>query len=115
VLANLGQAFASGFDSPTIRAEITKREKEIANLATQVAGQKKGSVRNQVQGLRRFVKEGLADIRGLLAGKHSNTFRVRQELARHIDAITLLPEGDAVRYKGQWKLLGEGGCAEGQS
>jgi hypothetical protein len=44
---------------------------------------------------------------------------VRQELAKHIEAIDLLPEGDTVRYKGKWDLLGAGsgstGCAEGQS
>lgn len=65
---------STGFDSPTIRAEITKREKEIANLVTQVAGQKKGSVRDQVQGLRRRVKEGLGDVRQLLTEKARELF-----------------------------------------
>jgi hypothetical protein len=46
-------------------------------------------------------------------GKHSNTFAVRQELARHFESITLLPEGDAIRYKGKWKLLRDTGGAEG--
>jgi hypothetical protein len=57
----------------------------------------------------------MGDIRELISGKHANTFRVRQELARHIDSIKLLPDGDAIRYKGQWKLLGSRECAEGQS
>jgi len=55
----------------------------------------------------------MGDIRELISGKHANTFRVRQELARHIDSIKLLPDGDAIRYKGQWKLLGSRECAEG--
>ena len=40
---------------------------------------------------------------------------VRQQLFRHIDAITLLPEGEEIRYKGTWKLLGDISGAEGQS
>ncbi|MGO9589036.1 MAG: recombinase family protein [Candidatus Acidiferrales bacterium] len=114
-LGNLGRAVATGLDSPSVRAEISKREKEIAGLVEKAAGRKKGSVAKQVGDLRKFVKEGVADIRELLAGKHSNPARVRQELARHIDTITLLPEGGAVRYKGSWKLLGYRECAEGQS
>jgi hypothetical protein len=68
---------------------------------------KRCQVHQQVVGLRKFVRESLADVRELIAGKHANPAVVRQELARHIDSITLLPEGDgAVRYKGNWKLLG---------
>ena len=32
-----------------------------------------------------------------------------------VDSITLLPEGEEIRYKGQWKLLGCTDGAEGQS
>jgi hypothetical protein len=46
-------------------------------------------------------------------GVLQNRAIVRQELSRHIDAITLLPEGEAVRYKGSWKLSGYTGGAEG--
>ncbi len=116
-LRNLGQAFATGFDSPTIRSEITKRETELAAITAKTLGTGKGSVRKQVVGLRKFVRESLGDIRTLLAGKHANPSAVRQELQRHIDVITLLPDGkgDSIRYKGKWKLLGDRECAEGQS
>jgi hypothetical protein len=40
-----------------------------------------------------------------------------QELAKHVEGITLLPDGNEIRYRDDWKLLGE--CnrdgAEGQS
>jgi hypothetical protein len=38
------------------------------------------------------------------------------ELSGH-ESITLLPEGNggAIKYKGQWKLLGDTGGAEGQN
>jgi hypothetical protein len=114
-IVNLSKVLADGLDSPTVREQVGVRETEKRRLIGELAGRKKGSVHQQIVGLRKFVKESVGDIRGLLAGKHANTFRVRQELARHIDSITLLPEGESIRYKGQWKLLGEGRCAEGQS
>ena len=52
-------------------------------------------------------------IREPITGKHANTAIVKQELRQHIESITLLPEGDAIRYKGKLKLLGEWECAEG--
>jgi hypothetical protein len=57
----------------------------------------------------------VGDIRALLTARHANPAAVSQELARHIDSITLLPEGkgNLIRYKGNWKLLGDRECAEG--
>jgi site-specific DNA recombinase len=119
-LSNFQRMCADGFDSQTIREGITTREREIRELVTKVAGRKKGSVHEQVTGLRKFVRESLVDIRELLTAKHNNTAILKRELARHIDAITLLPNGKRdIQYKGQWKLLGKSvrdtGGAEGQS
>ena len=116
-LQNLGQAFATGFDSPTIRAEIAKREAELSSITEKTLSQKKGSVSEQVTGLRKFVEHNLRHIRRLISGKYGNPQVVRQELANHIESITLLPEGKAgaIRYKGSWKLLGDTGGAEGQN
>ncbi len=107
-LKNLSRVIADGMDSPAIRAAIAERETELASITAKTLGTRKGSVRQQVAGLRRFVKEGVADVRELLAGKYLNPAIVRQELARHIDAITLSPDGKVggIRYKGRWNLLG---------
>jgi site-specific DNA recombinase len=117
-LKNLARFFEDGNDSPTIRAAITAHEAEIAAITDKTLGRKKGSVHQQIAGLRKFVRDGVSDIRELLAGKHAQPALVRQELAKHIDAITLLPDGKGnVRYKGEWKLLGSANIrsAEGQS
>ena len=114
-LRNLSRVVADGLDSASIRAAITEREAELSKITATTLGRKKSSVQEQVAGLRRFVRDGLGDIRQLLTGKHSNTLSVRQELARHIDSITLMPDGDGIRYKGEWKLLGYRDGAEGQS
>ena len=116
-LNNLSRAIATGPDSPTLRAAITEREVEISKLTDRTLGMKKGSVRKQMVDLRKFVKESLADVRELIAGKHARPSIVRQHISRHVDEIKLFPEGEgrAVRYKGEWKLLGSSSGAEGQS
>jgi hypothetical protein len=116
-LQNLGQAFATGFDSPTLRAEIAKREAELSSIADKTLGQKNNSVREQVSGLRKFVEHNLRHIRRLITREHGNPTVVRQELAKHIESITLMPEGKAgeIRYRGNWKLLGDISGAEGQN
>jgi hypothetical protein len=115
-LNRLTRVIADGMDSPAIRAAISEREAELATIATKTLGRKRGSVRQQIVGLRKFVRESLADVRALLAGKHSNPTLVRQELARHIDAITLTTEGKiGISYKGRGKVLGDTECAEGRN
>jgi hypothetical protein len=115
-LNRLTRVIADGMDSPAIRAAISEREAELATIATKTLGRKRGSVRQQIVGLRKFVRESLADVRALLAGKHSNPALVRQELARHIDAITLTTEGKiGISYKGRGKVLGGTECAEGRN
>jgi hypothetical protein len=46
-----------------------------------------------VSGLRKFVEHNLRHIRRLISGEYGNAAVVRQELAKHPDSITLLPEG----------------------
>ncbi len=107
-LKNLSRTIADGMDSVSIRAAITEREAEPSSITAKTLSRQKGSVHAQVSGLRKFVKENLRDIRALIAGKRGNPFVVRQELAKHIESIMLLPEGEGreIRYKGSWKVLG---------
>jgi site-specific DNA recombinase len=119
-ISNLSRAIASGPDDvPSLRAAIVERESEIARITAKTLGHKKGSIHQQVAGLRKFVKESLRDVRALLTSKHANPAAIRQELSAHIDAITLLPDGkgDSVRYRGKWAILGSGyrEYAEGQN
>jgi site-specific DNA recombinase len=114
-LKNLGQAFATGFDSPTIRTEIAKREVELSSITEKTLSRNKDSVHAQVSGLRKFVEHNLRHVRRLISGKYGSPDAVRQELAKHIESITLSPEGEKIRYKGEWKLLGDTSGAEGQN
>ena len=93
------------------------RETEIRDLVARVAGRKKNSVRTQVRNLRKFVESSMGDVRSLLAGKHANAAATRMALAKHVQEVVLLPEdeGQAIKYRGKWKLLGNSSGAEGQS
>jgi site-specific DNA recombinase len=115
-LSNLSRTIASGFDSPTLRAAIAEREKEIAGLVGKVSSRSRTSVRSQVRDLRRFVENSMSDLRQLLTGEHANVAATRMALAKHVDKIVLLPDGERdIQYRGSWKLLGNSGGAEGQS
>jgi hypothetical protein len=50
----------------------------------------------------------MKDVRGLLASKHANPATTRMALAKHVEEIVLLPEGEGreIKYRGNWKLLG---------
>ena len=116
-LKNLTKAVADGMDSSAIRSAISEREAELSRITYKTLDRDNGSVHEQVSGLRKFVKEELGKVRKLIAGKYGNPGAVRAELARHIECITLYPEGERgkIRYKGTWKLLGDTGGAEGQN
>jgi site-specific DNA recombinase len=107
-LKNLSRTIADGLDSVSIRAAITEREAELSNITQKTLGRNKDSVHAQVSGLRKFVEHNLRHIRRLISGKYGNPVVVRQELANHIESITLFPEGEGreIRYKGNWKVLG---------
>ena len=78
------------------------------SITQKTLGRNKDSVHEQVSGLRKFVEHNLRHIRRLITGKYGNPIVVRQELAKHIESITLFPEGKGreIRYKGSWKILG---------
>jgi hypothetical protein len=84
-------------------------------ITAKTLSQTKTSVHAQVSGLRKFVEHNLRHVRRLITGEYGNPMIVRQELAKHIESITLMPEGKAIKYRGQWKLLGDTDGAEGQN
>ncbi len=106
-LRNLTTAIADGLDSPTLRAGIVSREKEIVELTGKVLGNKKNSVHARIRNLRRLVENSMADVRELLA-TNGNAPLVRMALAKHVDAITIGPGASgATEYKGAFNLLGD--------
>ncbi len=105
-LRRLTAAVAESGHSAFLLEAITERERELRNLTERTLSGEPGSVRASVDELRRFVHCRLADVRKLLCG---DTALARQELALHVDSITLKPsETNGRRYyvaTGNWSLI----------
>jgi len=109
----LSRALASGpEDVPSSRAAIVEWEKEIRDRVTKVATGKEDSVKRQIGDRRKFVREASATSEGC-SPESTRTLSAFAKNSRDVDSITLLPEGEEIRNKGQWKRLGDRECAEG--
>lgn len=63
------------------------------------------SVQSKVLAIRRIVETEMKDLRALL---DSDATIVRAELARHIESITMTPDGEHYVASGNWNLVGRG-------
>ena len=112
-LENLTRTVADGLDSAAIRRAISEREAEVSALTSKTLSRGKNTVHTEVRNLRKFVLENLSDLRALLSVR-ADAVAMRMELAKHIDSIVLEPgDGETIRYKGEWDLLGNGGSMDG--
>jgi site-specific DNA recombinase len=103
-VANLTRALADGY-SPSIRADLATIESQLGNVREQLARALGTAATVQIRNTRRFVEERLANVRGIL---NAEPVTVRAELAKHVEKITLTPEGRIYVASGTWKLLGVG-------
>ena len=106
-LRNLAETAARTGPSDFLVEQITADEAELRQIAAEVLGGGAGSLRANLDGLRKFVLSKLADVRNLLL---ADVPRARAELARHVDRIVMRPEGKgAARHyvaSGQWDFIG---------
>jgi site-specific DNA recombinase len=104
-IANLTNVIARGDFSPALRAALVEREQEIADITAKIFEARPDSVTSKVSNIRRLVEQRMKDLAGLL---NCDAPRVRAELAKHISAITMTPEGEHYIASGSWDLLGRG-------
>jgi DNA invertase Pin-like site-specific DNA recombinase len=101
-IRNLTRALADGY-SPAVRAELIARERELAEVESQLAKRRPRTAPPSRRELRAFVTRRLAELRGLLAG---DVAMAKTELLKHVREIRLHPEGGTYRAEGEWDLLG---------
>jgi hypothetical protein len=77
-------------------------------LAQKLASSDPSKVRLQLRDMRKFVEARLKSLRSMLTGEAR---LVRAEIAKHVQKITLTPEGRAYVASGGWDLLGSVGIA----
>jgi hypothetical protein len=112
--ARLAAGLASGLYSPTVMAEISRREREITEIGDRLLSLRPESVRSRIKKLREDALSKMRDLRKVFDG---DTAQVRAWLTKHIDQIVMHPDGGIYVASGNWSLLGLGRWdgAEGQN
>ena len=104
-IAKLTLAVAQGDFSPSLRAALVAREREIDEITAKLLESKPDSLRVKLRDIRSFVVRHMQDIRGIVS---SDTARTRAIFAKHIEKITLKPNGDHYLASGTWDFVGRG-------
>jgi site-specific DNA recombinase len=102
-IRNCTEAIASMGLSSALRTQLTDLEAEHRELTEKLAGSEPRAVRMQLRDTRRFVE---AEIRNLQSMWTGEARLVRAEIAKHVEKITLTPEGRTYIAAGAWDLLG---------
>ena len=107
-IANVARALTDGY-SFTMSTRLRGLEKELDGVRVRLAKPDQTPAQFQAQEVKRFVHVQLADLRLLL---NRDVTAARAQLAKHIEKITLTPEGKTYVACGSWDLLGRG-CYSG--
>ncbi len=107
-LCRLTAAVAELGHSPSLLEGIAERERELRGITDRLLESGPDSVRSRVKAIRSYVVSRLADLRGLLSADVTDVLALRAELSKHVQAITLHPDGRIYVASGTWDLLGAG-------
>jgi site-specific DNA recombinase len=91
--------------SPAIRADLDQLESQLAGARERLKTFDPQAVKLQMRDTRRFVHVRLRNLQSMLTGEPR---LVRAEIAKHVEKITLTPEGRTYIASGTWDLLGCG-------
>jgi hypothetical protein len=89
--------------------KIAGLERDLPKIRARLAGAESQSIQLQVRDTRRFVDARLRSLPSVLSGEPQ---LARAEIAKHVERITLTPEGKTMIASGTWELL-ERGCYSG--
>ena len=102
-IRNCTQAIASMGLSPFLRAQLQELEAEHGDLKEKLASLEPLTLRLRLRDTRKFVEGRLANLKSMLTGEPRIA---RAEIAKHVQKITLTPEGRIYIASGTWDLLG---------
>jgi hypothetical protein len=101
-ISNLTRALADGY-SPAITAYLAELEEQLAEIREKSSASKPQAPQLRMLDTRRFVESRLCDLRELC---RAGAMTVRAEIAKHVQKITLTPDGRCYVASGTWNLLG---------
>ena len=106
-ICNCTRAIASGGLSSFLRTRLASEaadlETQHRDLTEKLASLEPRVVQLQLRDTRRFVEARLRNLQSMLTGEPR---LVRAEIAKHVEKITLTPEGRIYVASGTWDLLG---------
>ena len=101
-IVNLTRALSDGY-SPAITNELAQLERQLADAAGRLADFEPIAIERRMRDARRFVESRLANLQTLFGAE---AVTIRAEIAKHVQTITLTPEGRTYVASGTWDLLG---------
>ena len=102
-IRNCTEAIARMGWSTFLRAQLQDLESQHRELADKLAALEPRVVKSTFRDTRRFVEARLKNLQSMLTGEPR---LVRAEIAKHVEKITLTPEGRTYIAAGTWDLLG---------
>jgi site-specific DNA recombinase len=102
-IRNCTRAVASMGLSSALRTQLTDLEAEHRELTEKLTGSEPRTVRLQLRDTRRFVEARVRNLQSMWTGEAR---LVRAQIAKHVEKITLTPEGRTYIAAGAWDLLG---------
>ena len=104
-IGRLVNAVAEQGHSSFMLSAIAEREAEVRDISEQLLAGGKGSIQQDIQGIRRYVTEQLSNLRSLL---YQDVPLAKAELSKHVEHIRMDtdPTGQFYTVSGEWNLLG---------
>lgn len=84
-------------------AELRDLERQLADLREFAAASQPETFQLRMREMRKFVETRLRDLQALFGAE---AVTIRAEIAKHVQKITLTPEGRTYVVSGTWDLLG---------
>jgi DNA invertase Pin-like site-specific DNA recombinase len=109
-IRNCTDAIAEGNRYSSLMEKLSVLEQELADTKAKIAYSDPRAARPRLRDTRQFVETQLAHLQSLLTGEPRIA---RTEIAKHVEKITLTPEGRVYVASGTWNLLGAGAWQHG--
>jgi hypothetical protein len=102
-IRNCTGAIADGKRYPSLMEKLSELEQELADTRAKIASCEPREVRLRLKDARRFAEARLKELQLVL---NRQPRIARAEIAKHVEKITLTPEGRTYIASGTWNVLG---------
>jgi len=109
-IRNCADAIAAGQRYPSLMEKLAELEQEFAETKAKIAYSEPSAIRVRLRDRRRFVQGRLEHLQSMLAGEPQIA---RAEIAKHVQKITLTPEGRNIHRIRDLGYARECGCYNG--